>query len=178
MDASLDQFLRKKFETNLLVKYIFQIEHHWPWYQLAIVQFVSCSLRWCSRDFCYLFSRSGIVRGPVIKNIFFIFEVWRKMSTSRIGHRLSEFFPPSQNSQSRMSQSRTGLEGKWKSIFGHRFFLSFLNHHHQVFDHLQVVNFTGMVPVQVNRLRVFISSYQSLIRTGYSRIFCDIGSLY
>ena len=30
MDASLDQFLRKKFETNLLVKYIFQKEHHWP----------------------------------------------------------------------------------------------------------------------------------------------------
>ena len=61
--------------------------------------------------------------------------------------------------------------------FWAQIFLIILNHH-QVFDHLQVVNFTGTVPVQVNRLRVLISSYQSLIRTGYFRIFCDIGLLY
>ena len=56
-DASL--FLVKKFET----------------YQLAIVQFVSCSLRWCSRD-----STCSLVRnrpdGPVMKNKIFYLWVW------------------------------------------------------------------------------------------------------
>ena len=69
----------------LLVKYIFQIEHHWPWYQLAIVQFVSCSLRWYSRDFCYL----KIELVPVSRGVYIYPFTTTQLSSNADGPRLA-----------------------------------------------------------------------------------------
>ena len=163
MDASI---LVKNFETNLLVKYIFQIEHHWldtSWRSFNLFHVICVDVH-VTLATCSLVR--GRPDGPVMKNKNFIFWVWLIVNLSKIGSKVRIF--PSEPEFSISDESlENWLGGEfWKIDFWAQIFLSF-SITTRWSDHFRVVNLTSGFTKPVNRLGSLSASYQYLVVNNF-----------